>query len=352
MQHFVVIRMGIGVHSEDWYRSALGLFEAITFPSLCAQTSQHFIALVLVDHAIPQTARRHLEHITAGNPNFHVLPIDLTRMYSVRQGCFDYVWDRCHDYLLGRRIIVDPFDYVITSVLDADDAWHRDTVAIVRAHSLERLPAFQRQERENPTCIRHTGGMCLSFPHGLRWFAHSDVVLPAHLPFNSMSVFTVARFSSGISAWSSRHTQWTSYCNVLEFAAITAEADRPMWAYVRHDRTQVGWDEQGNASDPRCVESLRYDFGIDFARVEQWRTDSQRQRGGDQPPRSHLGMPSTEQLDCYFRITALNRQIDVLERQAEEEDLDAAGKALLLRQRAARDDLMQIFREQARSIFR
>jgi hypothetical protein len=34
--HFVVTRLGIGVHNEDWLHSALGLFEAITFPSLCA----------------------------------------------------------------------------------------------------------------------------------------------------------------------------------------------------------------------------------------------------------------------------------------------------------------------------
>ncbi len=59
-----------------------------------------------------------------------------------------------------------------------------------------------------------------------------------------------------------------------------------------------------------------------------------------------------EQLDCYFRITALNCQIETLERQAQRNSLDAAGLALLEKQPVLRETLKSVYREQARSMFR
>jgi Putative rhamnosyl transferase len=352
--HFIVTRIGIGIHNENWYRGALGLFEAITFPSLCAQTCPDFTCLLIVDRNIPESAKSRLDAIVNGHRNFHIVPIDLTVMQQVHQGCFDYIWERCQDYLLAHRMIVDPFEYIITSVLDADDAWHVETVDLVQKRMTEEMPAFLASERRNMTWTRHTGGACLAFANGLRWYAHPDVVVPLHRLFGDMFVFVAARFSSGISACSSRHTQWASYCNVVDFKDIKCQRATPMWVYVRHDRSEVGWDVKDNESDSDSVSHLHADFGIDFDKVQCWRADHElRAIGrGDNIPRSHDGMAGTEQLDCYFRITALNRQIAILERDAGNADADGSLDRLLASQRRARDELVRRFHDQAQSHFR
>jgi len=352
--HFIVTRIGIGIHNENWYRGALGLFEAITFASLCAQTCPDFTCLLIVDRDIPVSARSRLETIVGGRRNFHLVPIDLTAMQQVHQGCFDYVWDRCQDYLLANRLVVDPFEYVITSVLDADDAWHRQTVAVVQERMAAEIPQFPACERQHMTWTRHSGGACLTYPNGLQWFAHSDVVTPLHNPFCSMSVFVAARFSSGISACSSRHTQWASFCNVVEFKDIQCEQGTPMWVYVRHDRSEVGWDVDDRESDSQSVGKLRADFGIDFDKIQRWRENPELRalRTNDNVPRRHAGMAGTEQLDCYFRISALNRQISILERDGRDAGVNGSPDQLLAGQRRARDELVWRFHEQAQSHFR
>jgi hypothetical protein len=354
LHHFMVTRIGIGIHSESWYRGALSLFEAITFPSLCAQTCPDFTGLLIVDRDIPVSAKSRLEAIVGGRGNFHLVPIDLTAMQQVHQGCFDYIWDRCQDYLLASRIIEDPFEYVITSVLDADDALHRETVAVVQERMAAEMLAFLASERRNMTWTRHSGGACLTFPNGLRWFAHADVTTPLHYPHLGMSLFVAARFSSGVSACSSRHTQWASYCNVVDFKDIKCEQATPMWVYVRHDRSEVSWDVKDDESDPQSVRQLHADFGIDFDKIRRWRGNHELRalRTSDNIPRSHAGMAGTEQLDCYFRISALNRQISILERGASNAGANAAPDQLLASQRRARDELVGRFHEQALSHFR
>jgi hypothetical protein len=354
LRHFIVTRIGIGIHNENWHRGALSLFEAITFPSLCAQTCANFTCLLIVDRDIPAGARLRLDAIVNGHRNFHVVPIDLTAMQRVHQGCFDYIWDRCQDYLLASGMIVDPFDYIVTSVLDADDALHRKTLAVVQERMAAEMPAFLASERRNMTWTRHSGGACLTFANGLQWFAHSDVVTPLHYPHLGMSVFVAARFSSGISACSSRHTQWASYCNVVDFKNIKCEQAAPMWVYVRHDRSEVGWDANDEESDSESDRLLHAEFGIDFDKMQRWRANRELRAiaAGDNIPRSHAGMAGTEQLDCYFRISALNRQISILERDAQDAGADLSPDSLLASQRRARDQLVRRFHEQAQSLFR
>lgn len=86
LAHFVVTRFGIGVHNASWYDAALGLFEAVTYPSLRAQTSQEFTWLIVVDRHIPEPAFRRLRAIIGGSGNIHFVPLDLTTIDHVRHG--------------------------------------------------------------------------------------------------------------------------------------------------------------------------------------------------------------------------------------------------------------------------
>jgi hypothetical protein len=350
LKHFVVTRFGLGVHHLPWYESTLSLFEAITYPSLRAQTSQDFTWLLVVDHQMPRQAMGRLRDIVGGVPDYHIVPLDLTNMRQVRHGCFDHVWYRCQDYIIEHRLLTEPSDYVITSAIDADDAWHRNTAELVRRQSEPELARLLSDEIDRSAVVRHTCGQVLTFTRGLRWFAEADVVQPLDYEFLSMSVFVLARFSSGISALSSRHSAWPAMAHALLFDVKKAEHDGPMWVYVRHDRAQIDWQFEPSNSDAGAAQALRSDFGIDFAKVEAWRANDLLRRQKPQSER-HVGLSSREQHDCYFRIAALNRQIAVLERKQKQDGRDNEAELLVLKQREARLRLLERLQRQGRELF-
>jgi hypothetical protein len=350
LKHFVVTRLGLGVYHQPWYESTLGLFEAITYPSLRAQTSRDFTWLIVVDRHIPEPALKRLKDIVGGERNLHVVPLDLTNLRHVRHGCFDHVWHRCQDYIIEHRLLADPSEYIITSSIDADDAWHRNIVALAHEQSEPELARLVGDERGRSAVVRHTCGQVLTFPRGLRWFAEADVVQPFEYEFLGMSIFVLARFSSGISVLASRHSAWSAMAHALMFDVKKAEVDRPMWVYVRHDRTQVDWRVEASEDDAGCKQALQRDFGIDFAKVAAWRTNGALRRAADQTDR-HGGLSSREQHDCIFQIASLNRQIAVLQQKQQRDGLDDGDEQLMLQQRQARLKLLARLRQQGRQLF-
>src|SRR5205823_3285124 len=127
--HFVVTRLGLGIYDEERLNRLVDLFEAVTLPSLINQTSQDFIWLVSIDSDFPEKVKSRISQLLSPHPNFLLIPIDVTELINVRLACFDWVWDHYQDFILENSLLIDPQDYVITSVIDADDAWHRDVVS-------------------------------------------------------------------------------------------------------------------------------------------------------------------------------------------------------------------------------
>ena len=348
-QHFVVTRIGLGVYDEGCLADMIDLFEIVTLPSLVGQTSQQFIWLVVIDAGMPVAARRRIEARLRPYPHFHVVAIDVTRLTHVRQGCFDWVWDCCQDHIMETGLIDDTGQYVVTSLIDADDAWHRDVVGTVNAHMASRLPGLTVGEENRGTWLRHTAGIAATFTRGYKWFIEHDAWEPAVSPFMSMSVFVAARFSSGISVCSSRHLGWPSYCKVLAFEMQEVEQNAPMWLYVRHHRTTQPWDAAAIEPAGAAVSRERCEsFGIDLERLRQWRD---RSSGGSGKPHrtAHAGRSASEQYDRIFKLAALNRQIAALQRRrdrlaASNTDQAASAEEAIAAKQAQRMDLIGLLR--------
>jgi Putative rhamnosyl transferase len=324
LKHFVVTRLGLGVYSERRIADVVSLFEAVTLPSLAGQTSQDFLWLVVVDADMPAAASRQVERMLQPYSNFHLVTLDVTELTHVRHGCFDWVWDRCQDYILETSLLRDPPQYIITSVIDADDAWHHDVIRAVNTCMSAQLPQVQIGEESRGTWLRHSAGVAATFRHGYKWFIDADVWEPFDCPFMSMSVFVVARFSSGISACSSRHLGWPSFCKVLAFEMLEIAQDEPMWVYARHDRATQPWSvsSMSTAETAGSLDRCRV-FGIDRNKLRQ-RQGVTAHGATAASLKSYSGRNASDQYDRIFKIAALNRKIAALSRRNELGELAAA----------------------------
>ena len=106
LKHFVITRLGLCVYSEQWFARMIDLFEAVTLPSLVRQTSTEFIWLIVIDADMPSKARHSIESLLSPYPNYHLVPIDVTQLLHVRQGCFDWVWDRCQEVVFWMILVI------------------------------------------------------------------------------------------------------------------------------------------------------------------------------------------------------------------------------------------------------
>jgi hypothetical protein len=353
LRHFVITRLGLWVYSERWFARMIDMFEAVTLPSLVHQSSAAFDWLIVIDRDMPPNARNRIESLLRPYSNYHLVPIDVTQLLHVRQGAFDWVWEHCQDFIVERGLVEDLCDYVNTSLIDADDAWHEDVIATVNQFVSDKLPRVRLGEETRGTWIRHTCGMAVTFPRGHKWFIAANALEPMEHPFMSVGVFVAARFSSGISACSSRHRAWRWSCEVVAFEVSEIAADRPMWIYTRHDRTTQPWEPP--ATEPMkasigCL--LDKDFGIDLDKVQQWRENYCSQAGAEAVAAGHTGRDVGAQYDRVFKIAALNRQIKTLKRR-QDEPSDARNvflEATIARSESQRVSLIEELRAAGQSV--
>src|SRR5262245_42672471 len=204
--HFVITRLGFGIYDEARLNKMIDLFAAVTLPSIKNQTKELFW-LIAVDKACAEANKKKIQSLIAGHSNYHCVEIDVTNLSNVRLACFDWVWDHCQSFILEKGLIENPEEYVITSIIDADDAWNREVISTVDQLVRSKMPTQFEKLSARGTWLRHSVGLAITFYDGYVWFLSEKRIWPLKDEFRSMSVFVVARFSSGISACSCRHTQ-------------------------------------------------------------------------------------------------------------------------------------------------
>jgi hypothetical protein len=337
IHHFVITRLGFGIYDERRLAKMIDLFGAVTAPSLAHQNSRDFTWLVTIDANMPGKWRAAIERLVAGHRNAFVLEIDVARLIRVHAGCFDWVWDHCQDYLLRNGLVEDPHRYVTTSNLDADDAWACDVVATVNRLAAEKLPVLEQAESKRATWTRHSAGTVVTFSIGLDWFLAENRIGLTDYAFHSMAIFVTARFSSGISVCSSRHSHWPAYARVAGFQILKLRTKKPMWIYGRHDEQVMTFKVNPGARPvhARLEDRLHADFGVDLEAVRRWRS-----RYRVQPEAVNPRRRAADTYDLIFRIAALNRKLAALEARGGE--ISAAEEPLAARIAACRAERQRL----------
>jgi hypothetical protein len=335
--HFVITRLGFGIYDEARLNKMIDLFSAVTLPSIKNQTKGCFW-LVVVDKACAEANKKKILSLIAGHDNFYCIQIDVTKLSNVRLACFDWVWDRCQTFILENGLIENPEEYVITSILDADDAWNREVISTVGQLVTSNMPAQFEKLNARGTWLRHSVGLAITFYDGYVWFLSEKKIWPLKDEFRSMSVFVVARFSSGISACSCRHTQWRKYAEILDFEVMSLPSKQPMWIYCRHEETVESWNaKQGMPVPASFDERLENAFGIDLKKVNKWLLDYPPQNISEKRYNPSAGI----QYDLMFRIAIWNRKIQVLETHGVPNRSDLETDDALAQARAEREALIR-----------
>lgn len=126
--HVVATRFNIGAFNEQWLEYRQELFEALTLPSLDAQTARDFTWLLAIDPDTPPHFRKRLDELVETRPYIRLLEVELFNDFesTVTQWCRDEA------EALGRSSI-------LTTRIDSDDALHRNLLETAQSHARDIL---------------------------------------------------------------------------------------------------------------------------------------------------------------------------------------------------------------------
>lgn len=151
-KHYVLTRFNDGLYGprprvqtppDEWMDHRLGLFAAFTVPSMMEQTCQEFTWLVLMD---ARTPRRYVEEIESFRYR------NLKLIHATETGP---KWNQA----------IVPGDYdLLTTRLDNDDAFHRDTIA-----TLQETYHTERHRRDKPWVIVFPFGLIMDLARQTIW---------------------------------------------------------------------------------------------------------------------------------------------------------------------------------------
>lgn len=302
----IVCRFGIGIYDEARLHKLLDVFEIVTFPSLLNQSDQSYTLLMAVDSRVPSDVLNRIRELFKDRSNFKLVLLDVTEITNVQVGNFSWVWDQCQNYILAHKLIQDESEFIISSILDADDGWHRETVQTISNGMSGAIPLLLEKEPGKGTWVRHSAGMVTTFPKGYGWFMQHDKIYNINFEFHSMSIFVLCRFSSNISACSSRHSKWRNYAEVVDFEIGRWSDASPMWIYARHDEGVIPWKLTGNeiAIDSKARDILTEIFGINFQKLDKWKRNNAQEE--------YVGKKAASQYDLIYKIAAQNRKLQAL----------------------------------------
>jgi hypothetical protein len=141
--HVVATKIAIGVFNEQWLDYRQELFEALTLPSIDAQTERGFVWVLGVDRAMPERFRKRLDELCGSRPYVRLLEVELFDDFGP-----DLIrWCRREAAARGRS-------HLLTTRIDSDDALHRDLFARIHEVAREQLAA----KRPLPAAITPTTG--------------------------------------------------------------------------------------------------------------------------------------------------------------------------------------------------
>jgi len=257
----VSTRFGIGVTDPAWFEGRFSLFEAITLPSLAAQSDQDFTWLLFVGREpLPWVVDRLSALLQRFNQR-------ATLVYETQNAS---AINRHAKQSFGSG-------HCVLASIDDDDAWHRNLIRYAKAAASEFLS--DGLDRCSYT-----------YPEGYEWLV-TDIIdvdafnksgrvvnrksacYPYRRPFHSMSCFTLSPTGRCFEGFGNLHSSSGEIAR--NFGYELRELDYPegkAWLYARHQQADSAVHKAwANPPVSVSVEDLANTFGVDAARLEAFR---------------------------------------------------------------------------------
>jgi hypothetical protein len=239
-RHYILTRFNAGLYRraaelricpQEWMEHRLRLFTALTLPSIMGQSCQDFAWHVLMDKQTPEPDIRRLESIGYANMRLiYPTPGKPSWLQGIPSGDYD----------------------LITSRIDNDDAFHRDTV-----QTIQETWRAQREHHSKPWLIVFPFGLIMDLAARQAW-------LMEYWSNNSPTLVEAAQSPRTICQWDhSRIPADVQKCCVK---------DKPYWLQVVHSQNLRNVVESDNPDRivrkdlPAKPEHL-VQFGIDIDRL-------------------------------------------------------------------------------------
>lgn len=255
----VVTRFGVGVEDSAWFEGRFRLFEAITLPSLSAQSNQEFSWLFFVGRKpIPWVTER--------------LSFLLQRFGQRAK----LIYETPNVGIINEYSRNRAQDHAVIANIDDDDAWHKEVVSQALADAASFLNGGHNK-------------VAFTYPDGYEWLV-TDIIdldalnktgrlvvrkqscFPYRRPFHSMSCFTLAPTGECFEGFFSLHSSKGEIARSFNYEV--QELDYPAgkaWLYARHQQADSAVHKAwANPPAPVSIEYLEEEFGIDKARVEDY----------------------------------------------------------------------------------
>lgn len=239
VQHYLVTKFNVGLYSDAssweladkagrriaqepdaWMEHRLELFETYCIPSVLNQSDQDFTWLLFLDSRTPATYRDRVRKLVSSchASMLYPEPSRLNRSST------------CQSLQLHvQRHLLKDTKYVITSLLDSDDAVHEHYIRRVRQALPHEAIRFRHMFDKDTTFASAAARIAVNFSWGYLFDGEStQLFMNACNPFVSM-IEDVELLDRPVTALSEFHNDLCKIAAVIEF--IT----EPMWVHTIHE---------------------------------------------------------------------------------------------------------------------
>ncbi len=259
----VVTRHGCGIQDERWLEHRQLLLAAVTVPALLAQTDQNFTWLIVVDPDMPARARARLDAIVEPFGDKVVLsPTGALNNQRV--------------LLSGKELGLVRDGYSLTGRTDDDDAWHPETVAVIRETAGRWLARAERSD-----------ALLMTFQLGYEWLMHDlvdvhasklkgrtialkSVIHPFRMNFQGDSVFVISKDGTDLTCNSAPHGKMGVYFEERGKDVEYLLPDKPMWLYTRHKQVATNLLHGPLVDAGLSVDEICTMFNLDTDKVKEY----------------------------------------------------------------------------------
>ena len=205
------------VGDNEWLKHRFHLFDKICFPSIKNQSTANFTWFLIFDQATPGDCRESIDKYRREMPNMEII-------FTTEAKMVEDVKKRIDEYC----------DYVITTRIDNDDAFHKDALNVIQNN-------FSRQEF-----------MFLNFCKGYKFLIDEKKL---HLSEGKSNPFLTLIEKNGPeikTAWCAQHHQIGAKWPVRQIE------DGRYWLVTIHSKNLLNENQQhGFFSLQRCKQSVK-----------------------------------------------------------------------------------------------